>query len=103
MIGSREFGLMKPTACIINTARGELIFLPPDLVCARLGVEPPTLPWMAGYALETGDQIYARSQLEMQELETRDLGPGQFVVTAPPAIGGVMAFGLVGRAVPRFG
>ena len=50
-----------------------------------------------------GDQIYTRSQLEMKELETRDLGPGQFVVTAPPEIGGVMAFGLVGRAVPRFG
>jgi hypothetical protein len=87
----------------IHAARGELIFLPPDIVRVKFGVEPPTLPWMAGYVLETGDQIYARSQLEMQELETRDLGPGQFVVTAPPEIGGVMAFGLVGRAIPRFG
>ncbi len=86
----------------LRTARGELIFLPPELVRAKLGVEPPVLPWMAGYALETGDQIYARSQLEMKELETRDLGPGQFAVKAPPAIGGVMTFGLVGRAVPRF-
>lgn len=85
------------------SARGELIFVTPDTVKTKLGVEPPTLPWIAGYALETADQIYIRSQLEMQELETRDLGPGQFVVTAPPAIGGVMAFGLVGRAVPRFG
>lgn len=86
----------------LRSARGELILLPADLVKTKLGAEPPTLPWMAGYALETGDQIYVRSQLEMKELETRDLGPGQFVVTAPPALGGVMAFGLVGRAVPRF-
>lgn len=85
------------------SARGEVIFLPPEAVREKLGIEPPTLPWMAGYALETADQIYIRSQLEMQDLETRDLGPGQFVVTAPAAIGGVMAFGLVGRAVPRFG
>lgn len=90
-------------ARILPSARGDLIFLPPETVRAKLGVEPPALPWMAGYALETGDQIYARSQLEMKEFETRDLGPGQFVVTAPPALGGVMIFGLIGRAVPRFG
>jgi len=86
----------------LRSARGELIFLPPELVSAKLGVEPPTLPWMAGYAIETADQIYVRSQLEMKDLETRDLGPGQFAVTAPPAIGGVMTFGLLGRAVPGF-
>jgi hypothetical protein len=90
-------------ARIIRTARGDLIFLSPDIVRTTLGVEPPVVPWMAGYALETGDQIYARSQLEMKEFETRDLGPGQFVVTAPPELGGIMVFGLVGRAVPRFG
>jgi len=89
-------------ARILSTARGELMFLPPETVRARLGVEPPMIPWIAGYAVETGDQIYARSQLEMKEFETRDLGPGQFAVTAPPELGGVMAFGLVGRAVPSF-
>jgi hypothetical protein len=90
-------------ARVLSTARGDLIFLPPETVRTKLGVEPPVLPWMAGYALETGDQIYARSQLEMKEFETRDLGPGQFVVTAPPELGGVMIFGLVGRAIPSFG
>lgn len=90
-------------ARVLRSARGDLIFLPPEIVRAKLGVEPPVLPWMAGYALETGDQIYARSQLEMKEFETRDLGPGQFAVTAPPELGGVMVFGLVGRAVPSFG
>ena len=50
----------------LRSARGELILLPADLVKTKLGAEPPTLPWMAGYALETGDQIYVRSQLEMK-------------------------------------
>lgn len=85
------------------TARGDLFFLTPETVKATLGVEPPTVPWIAGYALDCSDTTIARSRLEMRDIETRDLGAGRFAVTAPPALGGVMVFGLIGKALPVFG
>lgn len=87
----------------LATARGDLLFLAPDTVKRVLGVEPPTLPWIAGYALDCSDTVIPRSRLEMNDLETRDLGPGRFAVTAPPELGGVMVFGLIGKAIPVFG
>jgi hypothetical protein len=86
----------------LATARGDLFFLTPATVREVLGVEPPALPWIAGYAIETADQIYVRSQLEMKDIATRDAGPGRFAVTVPPEIGGVMVFGLLGRSLPEF-
>ena len=68
-----------------------------------LGVEPPVLPWIAGYAVESADPGFARSRIEMKGITTRDAGPGRFVVTTPPELGGVMVFGLLGRALPEFG
>lgn len=87
----------------LTTARGDLVFLTPAAVRDGLGVEPPCVPWIAGYALECADPGYARSHIEMKEMATRDAGPGRFAVTAPPEIGSVMVFGLLGRVLPEFG
>lgn len=84
----------------LATARGDLLFLTADTVDRLFGVEPPTMPWIAGYALECGNLRAARSRIEMNDLATRDLGEGRFVIAAPPAIGGVMTFGLIGRVLP---
>ena len=86
----------------IATARGDLVFLTPEAIGRRFGVTPPATPWIAGYVLECSDTGHARSRIEMSDLATRDLGRGQFVVTAPPAIGGAIAFGPIGRALPAF-
>ncbi len=87
----------------IRLARGDLLFLSPEAATRVLGVQPPILPWIAGYALDCGDTRIARSRLEMNDLPTRDLGHGRFAVTAPPELGGVLIFGLVGRALPDLG
>jgi Glyoxalase-like domain len=86
----------------ISTARGDLVFLTADAIVAAFGGEPPAAPGIAGYALDCGDTRVARSRMEMNEIATRNLGPGRFGITAPAAIGGVISFGLLGRAVPDF-
>jgi hypothetical protein len=84
----------------IATARGDLLFVTPATLARDFGLEPAAVPMIAGYVVESGDTVMARSRIEMNEMKTQDLGPGRFAVTAPPAIGGVFAFGLVGRALP---
>jgi hypothetical protein len=87
----------------IATARGDLLFVTPALLTTTFGMEPASVPMIAGYVVESGDTVTARSRLEMNDLKTLDLGRGRFAVNAPPAIGGVMTFGLVGRALPDLG
>lgn len=90
-----------PGARRIATARGDFLFVAPDVVRRRFGIDPPTLPWIAGCALECGNAREARSRIEMSDLATRDLDvDGRFVTIAPEAVGGIMTFGLIGRALP---
>lgn len=84
----------------IATERGDLIFVAPEAVARSFGIDPPTVPWIAGCALECGNARAARSRIEMNDLATRDLGDGRFVTVAPPALGGILTFGLIGRALP---
>ncbi len=87
-------------ARLLATARGGLIFMDPDAFSRWFGIQPPALPWIAGYALECGNVREARSRIEMNGLATRDLTGGRFAIHAPAAIGGMLTFGLVGRALP---
>lgn len=84
----------------LATARGDLIFLAPETFKRRFGIDPPVVPWIAGYALECGSLYGARSRIEMNDLATQDLEDGRFFAVAPPAIGGIVTFGLIGRALP---
>jgi len=84
----------------IGMARGDFLFLAPEAVRRKFNIEPPTLPWIAGYALECGNPRAARSRIEMNDLATHDLEGGRFYVVAPSAIGGLLTFGLIGRTLP---
>lgn len=84
----------------IAAARGDLIFMAPEALRRRFGIEPPAMPWIAGYALECGNVQAARSRVEMGDIATHDLEDGRFFVIAPPVLGGLISFGLVGRALP---
>jgi hypothetical protein len=86
----------------IVTSRGEIVFLAPDTVRRVLKVDPPADPWIAGPVLECSDTIAPRSLFEMNDIETNDLGHGRFSAALPPALGGIVVFGPIGRAVPDF-
>ena len=102
---SRYLGLgaaAQGTARRIATARGDIVFLTPEAVARQFGATPPATPWIAGYVLECSDTGAARSRIEMSDLTTRELGPARFITSAPPALGGLIAFGPIGRALPEF-
>ncbi len=87
---------------VVRTARGDLIYLDPDRVQRVFKIQPPSLPWLAGPVLDCGNPAVARTKLEMEGFTTNDLGEGRFFVHAPPELGGVFVFGLIGRAIPDF-
>jgi hypothetical protein len=87
---------------VLRTARGDLIYLDPDRMQKIFGLQPPSLPWIAGPVLDCGNPVVARTKLEMQGFTTKDLSEGRFFVHAPPELGGVFVFGLIGRAIPNF-
>ncbi|MBI3507438.1 MAG: VOC family protein [Proteobacteria bacterium] len=67
----------------LRTARGALVFRDPAATRARLGVEPPCLPWIAGYALACRDLSHAPAG--------RETAQGRVVALAE-ALGGAMLF-----------
>lgn len=67
----------------LATARGTLVFRDPAGTRAALGLEPPTLPWIAGYALACPDLSKAP--------KGRETARGRVVALAD-ALGGAVAF-----------
>ncbi len=67
----------------LATARGELVFRDPAAMRAYLGIEPPCLPWIAGYVLGCADLAKAP--------EGREVAKGR-VVALSEALGGAMVF-----------
>lgn len=84
----------------LATTRGDMVLMGPETLKRHFGVDAPAMPWIAGCALECGSTGEARSRIEMNDLETRDLEDGRFCTLGPPEIGGFFTFGLVGRALP---
>lgn len=76
----------------IDTTRGRLLFCSPALIRPVFGVEPPTLPWIAGYALASADIAATHAHLERAGFFTRSLGGRRFSVALPPGIGGLIIF-----------
>jgi hypothetical protein len=83
---SRYTGL-KPTSFegypALASARGTLVLRDPAGTRAALGVEPPALPWIAGYALSCADLAKAPPG--------RETARGR-VVALSPALGGAIVF-----------
>lgn len=76
----------------ISTARGFLLFLDRDTLQRRLGAAPPTLPWIAGSILESGDIAATGDVLRQSGLGVHVLGNRRLLVALPAAVGGIMVF-----------
>jgi hypothetical protein len=76
----------------IETARGTLIFIDAETVRNTFGTAAPTLPWIAGYALESRDIAATRAYLQTAGVEGRELDDGRIAVTMPQALGGILIF-----------
>ena len=75
----------------METARGSVIFTDAGTLSRTLGVEPPALPWIAGYVLDTGDIGRTREALDAAGFETKDAGE-RLSVVLPRELGGVIIF-----------
>ena len=76
----------------IATARGYLIFLDQDALYRRLGVTPPSLPWIAGCVLESEDIAATGDFLRKSGVPVSVLGNRRLLVNLPPAVGGIVIF-----------
>jgi hypothetical protein len=76
----------------IDTARGFLLFVDRDTLHRRLGVMPPTLPWIAGYVLKSDDIAATGDFLRRSGLPVNVLGNQRLLVQMPLAVGGTLIF-----------
>jgi hypothetical protein len=85
-------------AWLIRTARGTLTFVEPDTLAGAMHSAPPTLPWIAAYALETRDLAAAREHAAAAGYAVESLGGERIMVALPEALGGAVVFEPPGAA-----
>ena len=61
-----------------------------------------TLPWIAGYALDSRDPGGARRAARAAGMAVRDLPGGRLAVALPGALGGVVVFQPPGSGIAAF-
>jgi hypothetical protein len=76
----------------IDTARGRLLFLDREALQRRLDVAPPSLPWIAGCVLESGDIAATGDHLRRARVPVHVLGNRRLMVKLPAAVGGIIVF-----------
>jgi hypothetical protein len=76
----------------ITTTRGYLIFVDRYTLHRRLGVVPPTIPWIAGYVLKTADINASGEFLRRSGIPVHVLGGRRLLVVLPPELGGIVIF-----------
>lgn len=86
-----------PHVSCIHTRRGGLYFVDPSTLTRTLGVKPPALPWIAGYALETAQLAATRAHVRASGLDALDRMAGRCVVILPRSLGGIVIFHERGR------
>lgn len=86
----------------IRTARGALTFVDSATLARVLGLSAPSLPWIAGYALETSDPGATRDVVLGAAVNVIDVPGNRFAATLPPAVGGVVIFERPGSGPLRF-
>lgn len=79
-------------AWLLDTARGHVLIADAETWGRTLNVNAPTLPWIAGYVLDSDDM-----RLTAQRVGGRALGE-RVVVDLPPALGGMIVFQPAGSA-----
>lgn len=75
----------------LDTVRGSVVFARADAFERLLGFDPPALPWIAGYVLETSDIARTQRTLEESGFETATTGE-RIAIALPPELGGVVLF-----------
>ncbi|MGH8618647.1 MAG: VOC family protein [Burkholderiales bacterium] len=81
---------------LLQTQRGQFLFLDPMQTERVFGVTPPSLPWIAGTVIATHNIGAARAACSRGLVATVDLGAGRFAAVAPPAAGGIIVFQQLG-------
>ena len=76
----------------MGTARGRLLVVDPETLRRRLDLEPPALPWIAGYALESDDINATGDYLRRNRAHVHVLGNQRLLAKLPPELGGVIVF-----------
>jgi len=77
--------------CIV-TGRGYLLFADAPNVARGLGVDPPSLPWVAGYIVESDDLQATADCLRSSGVQSRALDSQRLLVELPSALGGIAIF-----------
>ena len=86
-----------PHVSCIQTERGALYFVDASTFRRVVGVAPPALPWIAGYALETAQLGATRAHLRASGMTLLDSEAGRCVVVLPHSLGGIVIFHERGR------
>lgn len=68
---------------LFHLARGRLHVFAPASLRKLTGIEPPTVPFIAGFVLSCGDLAVTRALLATHRVATRDLGPDVVAATIP--------------------
>jgi hypothetical protein len=76
----------------IETSRGFLSFVDPPALHRTLGLAPPALPWIAGYALESADIATTRDYLRNSAKFPVEAREKRVILTFPRALGGTLIF-----------
>lgn len=76
----------------LATARGNLLIWGPEATAQALGVEPPALPWIAGYVLLSSDLNETKRALQEAKLHPQPFEERGLALAAPPELGGVVVF-----------
>ncbi|MBC7781803.1 MAG: VOC family protein [Proteobacteria bacterium] len=75
-----------------STSRGTLHLMDGVALRARLGIDAPTLPWIAGYELASDDLSITRAVLDASGTSVHALDDARLRVDLPPELGGVIVF-----------
>lgn len=87
----------------IETARGALILVQAERLERSLNLDAPSLPWIAGYVLESKALGAAREYLAAAGAGVISSAHGHMLVRLPAAVGGIVVFAEPGCAALNFG
>jgi len=76
----------------IDTSRGYLLFVAPDVLRQALEMQPPVLPWIAGYVLKSDDVVATSGYLRDSGFRVQAAGNRRVLVPLPSAPGGIAIF-----------
>ena len=90
------------TAWRLDTSRGYLTFVSSEQCLEHFGVEPPALPWIAGYVLATPNPALTREHCAHAGVRTKDCGDHRYAIEMPAEVGGLLVVEPIGRMSPIF-